>query len=147
MERVDYLLSRTRVDANGCLRWLGATDKNGYGRIRKDKKLTTAHRAIWELLKGKLPREIDVCHTCDNRLCVNPKHLWLGTRSDNMLDCSKKGRFNRKKKSLIHGTSYAYQTKLCRCFKCREWKSIKARIYNQKKKEGMSISAFDFRFK
>jgi hypothetical protein len=57
-------------------------------------KMVTAHRAAWAICNGGElpPSNLDVCHKCDNRLCVNPKHLWLGTRKDNMIDCKNKGR-------------------------------------------------------
>lgn len=51
-----------------------------------------AHRAAWALKNGVIPKGLDVCHHCDNPACVRPSHLFIGTVTDNMLDCSKKGR-------------------------------------------------------
>jgi len=78
-----------------CWLWTAGTN-HGYGffGIRKDGKLKLfyAHRLSWLLHKGSVPDEMCVLHTCDNRLCVNPKHLFLGTKRDNALDKLYKGR-------------------------------------------------------
>jgi len=77
-----------------CWLWTGTRHHTGYGRIEIQGKSMGAHRAIWILLNGPLRPDQHVCHRCDNPPCVNPDHLFIGTRSDNMRDCVAKGRKN-----------------------------------------------------
>jgi hypothetical protein len=56
------------------------------------RKSVGAHRAAWLLTHGPIPDGMQVCHTCDVTTCANPAHLWLGTASENALDCARKGR-------------------------------------------------------
>lgn len=75
-----------------CWEWCGAKDRNGYGHIRIDGHLLSAHRLSWVLAYGDIPKGLQVLHKCDNRPCVRPAHLFLGTQRDNIVDMKKKGR-------------------------------------------------------
>lgn len=76
-----------------CIIWNGFKWAQGrYGKDTIDGKSMGAHRAAWIRLNGKIPKGLVVCHKCDNGLCVNVDHLFLGTPSDNMKDCKSKGR-------------------------------------------------------
>lgn len=75
-----------------CWTWTGAVTNRGYGNFYHNGAYVGAHRVAWLLAHGEIPEGLCVLHKCDNRRCVNPYHLWLGTKSDNSLDCSRKGR-------------------------------------------------------
>ena len=78
-----------------CWEWKAATTRFGHGRFKLNGKLVSPHRIIWSQVNGKsIPKDMDICHHCDNPACVNPDHLFIGTRSDNMNDASRKGRLN-----------------------------------------------------
>lgn len=74
-----------------CWNWIGKLNNSGYGSIKKG-RTSGAHRISYEIRNGPIPKGYYVLHKCDNRICVNPDHLWIGTQSDNMIDCQKKGR-------------------------------------------------------
>ena len=78
----------------GCWIWTGSVIKKDhpYGRLWYKNRKFLAHRISWVLHYGEIPKGMWVLHKCDNPLCVNPDHLFLGTRSDNVRDAVKKGR-------------------------------------------------------
>jgi len=74
-----------------CWNWT-ANKAHGYGRFLLDRKWRQAHRVAWRLSGGIIPDGMWILHSCDNPSCVNPRHLFLGTRQDNMDDMKSKGR-------------------------------------------------------
>lgn len=87
------------VPKTECWEWTNCVQANGYGRIRHDGRTQYVHRVAYQLAKGEIAPGKDVCHSCDNRRCCNPDHLFLGSRLDNMRDCASKGRVSR---GLLH---------------------------------------------
>lgn len=77
----------------GCMLWIGAKRANGYGHLGKYGKSIAAHRLSYFIHYGDT-KGLNVLHKCDTPLCVAPEHLFLGTLSDNIQDCIKKGRFH-----------------------------------------------------
>ena len=90
---LDRLLNKIKINQyTNCWEWIGSTNNIGYGFIRDGKGMRTAHRVSYEEHIGAIPKNMCVCHTCDNPKCINPDHLWLGTRKQNTQDMIDKKR-------------------------------------------------------
>ena len=112
----DRLWPKIKIGAaDECWPWIGARDKNGYGRIqvKTNGKWGTqlTHRVAYKLSGNELPDDLMLCHDCDNPPCCNPSHHFPGTGADNMADCAAKGRtrggeFHAKKTHCKRGHEY-----------------------------------------
>lgn len=124
MERFFSKVEKTET----CWNWTACKrGKAGYGAINVNGKVKDAHRLSYELHKGEIPEGLMVLHTCDNRLCVNPEHLFLGTAKDNWHDGFNKGRIKLMSSEEIdkmknHPSLGAYR-RGCRCRECTDLKT------------------------
>lgn len=100
-----------------CWLWIGKTNNGGYGRMYPlSSPAMIASRASYILHVGPVERGVDVCHTCDNPPCCNPRHLFVGTRGDNMRDCKRKGRTrNRALPGSQNGRAKMTEADVSRC--------------------------------
>ncbi len=99
----ERLRRHSEARVNGCIEWTGKIQTRvdgsaGYGLLHLpcSRDQAYAHRVAWELQHGPIPVDIEICHSCDNRRCINVAHMFLGTRADNLADACRKGRMAKK---------------------------------------------------
>lgn len=112
---------------NGCVEWMGSPNRTGYGCIKLNGVMCLSHRVSWSWANSAvIPDGLYVCHACDNPICVNPDHLWIGTPLDNMKDCEAKGRAHLGTGHKHNTGSRNYMSKLNN-EKARQIRSLKAK--------------------
>lgn len=115
-------MNKVEKKESGCWEWKAKLTAGGYGVWDRTK---LAHRVSFEMFKHSIPNKKHICHTCDNRKCVNPDHLWVGTAKENIEDAIKKNRIKPLK------GENSPQAKLT-------WKEVK--LIREKKMKGSSLS-------
>jgi hypothetical protein len=103
---------KKRYMATRCWLWTAGKNAAGYGQLRYEGAAQCAHRVSWQVRRGTIPGKLSVLHKCDERACVRPGHLFLGTQTDNMQDAKRKGRLltprGDRNGSSLHPESRAY---------------------------------------
>lgn len=149
------IVDRFKINSkSGCWEWTGPLNKDGYGKLsywHRGKHYTgAASRGVF-LAFNNIDRDVSplelVCHKCNNKACINPKHLYLGTPSQNQLDCVAAGNHPNKSKThcsmghelndsnvLEYKTNKGHNRRICR--KCRNfysWEAKKKSNYGARK--------------
>jgi len=87
-----------------CWNWKLSKNAGGYGRVRYKNSMTVSNRIAYAIMYGDIPEGLCVLHKCDNPACCNPKHLFVGTQKENVLDMERKGRSNHPRGSDLNSS-------------------------------------------
>ena len=110
----DHIKEHSHYKVNnktGCWEWMRSKTE-GYGRFGINGKFYLAHRFMWIINNGNIPDNLFVCHKCDNRSCINPEHLFLGTNYENICDAMKKKKWSHQPKGEKNGRSKLTQNQV-----------------------------------
>jgi hypothetical protein len=120
-----------------CWEWLaglhGLNPRNRYGAFWGGERMVKAHRFSYESYYGSIPNNKLILHKCDNKLCVNPKHLYVGTEADNISDREKRNPVSRELSGVTHTKLYEYEIYDIRNLRGKMLQSRVASIYNVSK--------------
>lgn len=90
----DRLSSLSKVnELTGCIEWVASLSKDGYGKMDIHRRTMRSHIVSYREHKGEFPEGMQVLHTCANRKCINPEHLYIGTHKQNMKDMIRDGNY------------------------------------------------------
>lgn len=123
---------------DSCWEWQGSRfQDSGYGMFHIDSVPVGAHRVAFKLFKGVIPKGLLVCHTCDNRGCVRPSHLFLGTASDNTQDMLKK----RRNRPVVGERVKAHKLTVAEVIEVRKARALGALLRELAEKYAVSIAS------
>lgn len=139
----ERIIEKTTVSKTNCWIFNGCLNADGYAKIVLNDRPVSAHRMMYQHKFGQIPKGMMVCHKCDNRNCVNPDHLFLGTAKDNRIDCVNKKRvriFIGLKKKCKRSHLFSIKNTVLNakgyrlCLKCRKinWQNYAERKKNER---------------
>lgn len=133
-----FLEQIEKIPFHDCWEWAGDVGDHGYGRLAAGASgaKILAHRFSWEFHEAKpIPPGLFVCHHCDNRSCVRPDHLFLGTVADNNADMHRKGRYGKGPRPNMRRCSHERHGRAY----CAECRSVSAHERYQRKKTTVTV--------